>query len=303
MNPRIPVILDTDIGGDIDDTWALALLLQSPELELKLVTTVSGDTTYRAKVAARLLATGGRGDVAIGIGLPSDGLDAPQGHWVADYELNSYPGPLHQDGVGALIDAIMHTHQNITLISIGPATNIAAALAREPRIAQRARFVGMHGSLRRGYGGSQVVVPEYNVKADPEAFRAVLNASWEITITPLDTCGIVQLSGEPYRAVRDCPGRLAQALIKNYRIWAANVPWDWARQFDPEQRSTTLYDTVAVYLAYSEELLKVEQLGLRITDDGYTRIDAQARTVSCATGWKDLAAFEELLVDRLIKYR
>lgn len=69
MQKRIPVILDTDIGGDIDDTWALAMLLNSPELDLKLVVTDTGNTTYRAKVAAKLLEVAGRTDVPIGIGL------------------------------------------------------------------------------------------------------------------------------------------------------------------------------------------------------------------------------------------
>jgi inosine-uridine nucleoside N-ribohydrolase len=55
VNKPIPVILDTDIGGDIDDTWALAMLLKSPELDLKLVVTDTGNTTYRAGVAAKLL--------------------------------------------------------------------------------------------------------------------------------------------------------------------------------------------------------------------------------------------------------
>ena len=65
--PR-PVILDTDIGTDIDDTWALAMLLASPELDLRLITTVSGDVRYRGDLCAGLLAVAGRRDVPIGLG-------------------------------------------------------------------------------------------------------------------------------------------------------------------------------------------------------------------------------------------
>jgi hypothetical protein len=65
--------------------------------------------------------------------------------------------------------------------------------------------------------------------------------------------------------------------------------------------SSTLFDTVAVYLAMSTELAKMEKLGIRVTDDGYTRIDESAKVVNCATEWKDLGAFEDLLVDRLTK--
>ena len=59
---KIPVILDTDIGGDIDDTWALAMMLKSPELDVKLVVTDTGNTTYRVKVAAKMLEIAGRTD-------------------------------------------------------------------------------------------------------------------------------------------------------------------------------------------------------------------------------------------------
>jgi len=65
VHKKTPVILDTDIGGDIDDTWALAMMLKSPELDVKLVVTATGDTTYRAKIVARMLEIGGRTDVPV----------------------------------------------------------------------------------------------------------------------------------------------------------------------------------------------------------------------------------------------
>ncbi|MHC4678158.1 MAG: hypothetical protein ACYTEK_05615 [Planctomycetota bacterium] len=68
-----------------------------------------------------------------------------------------------------------------------------------------------------------------------------------------------------------------------------------------DSSSTTLFDTVAVYLAMSTELVKMEKLPIRVTDDGYTRIDEGAKVIDCATEWKDLDAFEDFLVDRLTK--
>jgi hypothetical protein len=65
-------------------------------------------------------------------------------------------------------------------------------------------------------------------------------------------------------------------------------------------QSSILFDTVAVYLAFSEELLVMEKLGVRVTDDGYTIIDDSARMINSATAWKDLPAFEDFLVRRLI---
>lgn len=296
---RIPVILDTDIGTDIDDTWALAMLLNSPELDLKLVVTETGDTEVRARIVAKMLEIGGRPDVPVGIGLRTEDLPIHHAGWVEGYHLRSYPGPVSDDGVGALIDTIMAAPEPITLICIGPVPNIAAALEREPAIAGRARFVGMHGSVRRGYGGRPQIDAEYNVVRDPQACQQSFAAPWEVTITPVDTCGLVRLTGEEYRAVRDSSAPLARALMENYRLWAAHA--NPAGGIDPDVCSSTLFDPVAVYLAFSEELLVMERLGIRVTDDGYTRIDETAKEIECATAWRDLGAFEDLLVERLIR--
>ncbi|HPM83716.1 MAG TPA: nucleoside hydrolase, partial [Candidatus Anammoximicrobium sp.] len=141
-HPKIPVILDTDIGDDIDDTWALALLLKSPEVDVKMVVSDRGNTVYRAKIIAKLLEVAGRTDVPVGVGIQqSDQEDGRQAAWVADYDLARYPGKVHENGVAALAEAIMSAPQPITLICIGPVPNIQQALKLWPDIAKRARFV------------------------------------------------------------------------------------------------------------------------------------------------------------------
>lgn len=121
---KIPVILDTDIGTDIDDVWALVMLLNSPELDIKLIIPANGNTTYRAKIVAKFLEAAGRNDIPIGIGLhTSDKIEA-QGPWVNDYSLDNYPGIVYKDGIGAMIDQIMYLDEQTTLISIGPVMNI-----------------------------------------------------------------------------------------------------------------------------------------------------------------------------------
>jgi len=298
---KIPVILDTDIGGDIDDTWALAFMLKSPELDVKLITTDTGNTTYRAKIVAKMLEVAGRTDIPVGVGLHLSDRAGRQSGWVRGYDLSAYPGVVHLDGVGAIVKAIMDSREAVTLVCTGPVPNIAAALNREPRIAERARFVGMHGCLRvsppeYGKGGGGVVA-EYNVRADPKACQKVFTAPWDMTITPLDTCGFVRLEGERYLAVRDCDDPLVQAVMENYKVWLKSWHRRWQEEF--EFRSSILFDTVAVYLSFSEELLVMEKLGVRVTDDGYTVTDSTARTVNCATAWRNLPAFKDFLVDRL----
>jgi|GEM_PF-376813 len=293
---KIPVILDTDIGDDIDDTWALALLLKSPEVDLKLVVTDYGDTVYRAKIAAKLLEVAKRTDVPVGIGLRQADKGGRQGPWVADYDLARYPGKVHQDGISALIDTIMNSKERITLICIGPVPNIQAALERKPEIAQRARFVGMHGSVRLGYNGKPPPDPEWNVKANPKACQKAFTAAWPMTITPLDTCGLVRLKGEKYRKIAECGDPVTRAVIENYHIWhKAQQP---QAQTLPDA-SSVLFDTVAIYLAFTDKLINIERLPIRVTDDGFTRIDPSGKEIHCAMSWKDLGAFEDFLVQRL----
>ncbi|MHC4459129.1 MAG: nucleoside hydrolase [Planctomycetota bacterium] len=297
---KIPVILDTDIGDDIDDTWALALLLQSPEFDIKLITTAVGDTLARAKVVAKFLEVADRADIPVGIGLAhaGKGKGHNQDEWVRDYKLSSYPGTIYQDGVQALIDTIMNSPEPITVIAIGPLPNIAAALEREPGIAEKAEYVGMQGSVRRGYEGRKEISKEYNVVTFVKDAQKVFTSDWDMTITPLDTCGIVWLKGEKYQKVLKSKNPLARAIIENYRVWTKS---QGLQESKVDTGSSTLYDTVAVYLAISTKLVKMEKLGIRVTDDGYTVIDNKAKAIDCAAKWKDLDAFEDFLVERLTK--
>ncbi len=307
---KLPVVFDTDICDDIDDTWALVMLLQSPEFDIKLITTAVNNTPEKAKVVARILEIAGRTDIPVGIGIQQNKNNHRQREWVKDYKLSSYPGKVHQDGVQAIVDTIMKSRRPMTVIAVGPLPNIAAALERESKIANKARFVGMHGSIYKGYGGSSNISAEYNVRAYPKAAQRVFTAPWDITITPLDTCGIVHLTGDKYQKVLKANTPLTNALIENYRAWYKqgirnkDLSEEELNKRVNEQinsRSTTLFDTVGIYLGMTEKLVKMEKLGITVTDDGYTRIDKNAKVINCATEWKDLGAFEDFLVDRLIK--
>ncbi|MBL9134251.1 MAG: nucleoside hydrolase [Verrucomicrobiales bacterium] len=296
-----PVILDTDIGDDIDDTWALGLLLRCPELDVKLVVGDYGRPQYRARLLGKLLQSMGRSDIPIGIGIEVAGVggEESQGPWLEGYDLATYPGKVHPDGVQSMIDVIMASPEPITLIAIGPLSNIAEALSREPRIAHRARFVGMHGSLRVGYGGSTNIAAEWNVKCSPGACQKALSATWDVRITPLDTCGRVQLDGPQFARLRDSGDPIAKIILENYRVWAGRRK-DLAPK-DVNERSSTLFDCVAIYLAASRgaDFCRLETLPVRVTDDGFTRISEGAKTMTAATSWRDLGAFNQWMVDRL----
>lgn len=296
----IPVVFDTDIGGDIDDTWALAFLLASPELDLKLVVTAVENTPEKARIVARLLERAGRTDVPVGIGIKGSDKPTNQAEWVKDYDLGSYTGKVHQDGVQAMIDVIMRSERLVTLIAVGPVPNVAEALRREPRIAERARLVVMGGSIdhrRRGVDGP---FAEYNVRADAKAARAAYGASWDVTMTPLDTAGTVVLRGDIYARVRDAETPLARAIMENYRAWAKVSRW--SSPDAPNSRSSTLFDTVAVYLAFANDFCNMQEVRVRVTDEGHTVRDPQGKPTHVALTWKDQGAFKRLLVDRIVGY-
>ena len=86
----VPVILDTDIGDDIDDTWALAMLLGSPQVDLRLVVTASDDTPTKTRLLAKILEKMGKTDIPIGTGVKNSDNPIHQAQWLGDYQLDTY---------------------------------------------------------------------------------------------------------------------------------------------------------------------------------------------------------------------
>ena len=290
---KTPVIFDTDIGDDIDDTWALAMLLRSPDLDIKLITTTFGKAEYRAKLIARLLTVAQRTDIPIGLGEGGHDGTGGQDAWVKDYKLADYPGKIHQDGAAAIIDLIEKSPQPLTIIAIGPLNTMSAVLERRPEIAGKVNFVGMHGSVRRGYDNNKDPAPEWNVKANVPAARKVLSAPWRhAAITPLDTCGLLRLTGKRFQTLKESPDPLVKAILENYRLWAKK------ERLDQIDGSSVLFDTAAVYLAYPGQrpLMKREMLSIGVTDKGFTAIDPAGAKMDVATEWTDLDAYHDLMV-------
>ena len=302
---KIPVILDTDIGGDIDDTWALAMLLNSPELDVRLIASCSGNTVYRAKLIAKLLEKAGRVDIPVGVGIKENRMETHekgQGPWVADYDLGKYPGRVYDDAVKAMSEIILSSREPVTIISIGPSTNLAALLDGNKNIAPMCRYVGMLGSIKRGNfvindcSGGKAPKKEYNVICDIPAAQKVLLAPWKsMVITPLDTCGWIRLTGEKYGKILASRLPLAMAVIENYKMWNSVD-----KRFNDSSESSVLFDTVAVHLAYSEKFLSMKEMGIRIADDGMMLEDPAANKMRVALEWSDLEGFEDYLVKRLL---
>ena len=298
-NKQIPVILDTDIGMDIDDTWALSFLLKCPEFDVKLITTSTDDTTIKAKLVAKFLEVAGRTDIPIGIGPSESRRKGNLYSWIKDYELSEYSGTVNKNGMEILCSTIMESPDPITIIAIGPLRTVAGALKLNPDITENARFVGMHGSIRIGYKGIPYPYPEYNVKHDIQSCREVFHAPWKKTITPLDTCGNIVLSGDNFERIMNCDNTIVKIIKENFEIWAEKNRV--TEMITKDKRTSTLFDTVAIYLGFTEDLLNIEDLKITVTEKGITKISEEGDNIRCATSWKDIQAFKDLLVNRLIK--
>ncbi len=296
---KIPVILDTDIGSDIDDTWALIQLLNSPELDTRLIVSATANTEYRARIVGKMLELAGKTDIDVGIGVMGGSANEFQLPWVKDYELSDYPGKVYEDGIDAMIRTIHASEIPVTLIVIGPCKNIKEALKRDPTIATKVNFIGMHGAIDVGYGGKSPAVPEYNVYGDKESFQAVLDADWlSMEITPLDTCGQTILQGELYQEIFTSEDPLIKALMENYAYWSERVTWMKADFMDT--KSSTLFDCVAIKMAYDKSNLVYETMTIEMDSDGLTRRSKTGASVNVAMRWENEPEFFRHLTKRLL---
>lgn len=256
-----PILLDTDIGTDIDDAFALTLVLKSPELRLLGVTTVSGDTRARARLAAKMLWVGGRRDVPVAAGVPGKTLPIAQTKWASDFSASHL---LREPAVHLLSRFLSRYPRRITLVAIGPLTNVAALLKQDPRTGSKIkRLVMMGGSIMRGYDHHSHPDPEYNIVSDVPAAQVVFSSGVPIVMAPLDVTAMLALDAQGRRRVfgRDAP--LNQALGALYRLWGRPVP--------------ILYDPMAVSLLINPHLCRFKPLAVSVDHAGYTRVQSGER--------------------------
>ena len=298
---KIPVILDTDVGSDIDDTWAIAMLLRSPEFDVKYIIVSEDDTVHKAKLTAKMCRDLGHGDIPIGIGFKTGEGTNPQASWVGDFELSDYPGKIYEDGVAGFVDTVMASDEMITVIAIGPLQNIALAIVREPKVADKIRIVGAHGSIYKGHSEDHPD-SEYNLRARTAEAQNILRSKIEFVFVPLDVTAHLVLDGERYQRVlkaREDGDVYAKTVLDNFDAWmVANNCTYYKTQ------STCLYDTAAVYRALSDELFETEDLPIWMDDGAYTKIDPErGKMINCAVRWRDVDAFYDFLTDRLLGVR
>jgi inosine-uridine nucleoside N-ribohydrolase len=212
-----------------------------------------------------------------------------------------------------MVEIVMKSTEEITIICIGPLVNLAEAVRRDSKFSEKTKIVAMLGSLRSGWFPDHPPVSEYNVICSTKSAQKVFQ-TWhgdgKIVITPLDTCGRVFLSGQLYSdwKVHAISGKSAVSLgiYQNFDLWTQKrkpKPMSDGKVLF-EDCSSTLFDTVAVFLAFSTDFLKMENLHIVIENDGKMKEVPQgtpgSSPVLCATEWTDMEAFNKFLVERLI---
>ena len=259
-----PVIFDTDIGTDIDDAYALAALIHRPELELLGVTTVSSDAVARARLAAKLLSVAGgqwsRVPVYAGVSTPAQYMK--QVEWAAGFQSSA----LHESGaVDFMRREIEARPGEITLITVGELTNVAALLQSEPGIAKKIRAISlMGGSVYRGYAAGSKPEPEWNIKSNAAAAKVVFESGVPLLVAPLDSTADLQLTPEMRVEVFARGVPLNDALAALNSIWRHTNPW--------KGENPTLFDVLAVELVAPRRPREMKALHIDVEADGLTRV-------------------------------
>jgi purine nucleosidase len=222
------IILDTDIGSDVDDAMALALVLGRPDLDLVGITTVYGDTALRARLAARYASLAGRRlDVHAGIPTPLSGRDV----WWAGHEGSMHPGLdgetyASDDAVSYLVETVAARSGELDVVAIGPLTNIAAALRRDPAFTDHVRTLWVMGG---SFEGSEV---EHNFLSDAEAARVVFESGIPTVVTGLDATRRIVIQQPQLDRIRTS-GELGASLARDIDQWWSYWNETWNVPHDP----------------------------------------------------------------------
>src|ERR1700685_399422 len=281
------IIIDTDIGDDVDDAFAVALALRSPELEILGITTTFGDTETRAKLLDRMLGEVGRQDIPVAVGAPTHAgnVFTQKGYAEGGHVARTS----HPQAVDFILEQIRRYPGQITLIAIGPLMNVGALIDKEPDTFRKLRrVVLMGGSVYRGYGdvgyfpahGPQA---KWNILNDIPSAQKLFASGVPLYGMPLDSTqvkldevrrGILFRSGTP----------LTDALTLLYHQWGQETP--------------TLFDVMTVAYVLNPKICPVQAMRIRVDDKGFTRVEQGAANAQVCLD-SDSDAFFRLYMSRV----
>lgn len=263
------VLIDTDPG--IDDSLAILLALASPEIQLEGIVTVHGNSSVDQATINALsvleLAKANEVAVAKGFALPlvQPSLLAAETHGDSGLGYAQLPEPRGRPGVrhgsDFLIDKILSNPGEITLVAIGPLTNVAFAIRQEPRLVEAVRdVIVMGGSIQ--YPGNATPLAEYNVFVDPHAAHMVYHSGMPLTLVPLDvTYQCILMPGHVKRLQKN-PSPLSRFIEDSTRFYM---------EFHDEYQKIAgcaINDPLALALAFAPELCDYQELYVDVDISG-----------------------------------
>jgi inosine-uridine nucleoside N-ribohydrolase len=260
------IVFDTDIGDDIDDAFALALLLSTPDIKLAGITTAWGNTQLRAELTQRLLCETGREEIPVFAGprtYPRKDAPFTQTLWASHY---AGPQKNWPDAIAFLSDIIRKHPGRVTLISVSPLSNVGALFDKDPEAFHMLeRVVIMGGSVRIGYGDlgfapPHGIDPEYNILLDIPSARKLFTSGVPLYVLPLDSTQL-KLDEVKRNALFSQDTPLVNALSALYHEWTASTR-------DP---TPTFYDIVATAYALDPGFCPTTPMHIEVDDKGYTR--------------------------------
>jgi inosine-uridine nucleoside N-ribohydrolase len=258
-----PILFDTDIGTDIDDAYALALILRSPELQLVGVTTVSGDAVARARLAAKLLAVegGAAAKIPVYAGTSTATQYIKQTEWAAGF---TSPALHTEGGVAYMRKEIEARPGTLTIVAVGELTNVAALLKSSPDIAKKIKRIAlMGGAVRRGGQPGSTPQPEWNIKSNAAAAQVVFASGVPLVVAPLDSTADLKMLPEHRVRVFSRGTPLTDALAALDFIWRSTNNW--------KGETPILFDLLAVAAVYAPDLATFAPLHVVVEADGLTR--------------------------------
>jgi purine nucleosidase len=259
------IIVDTDIGDDVDDAFALALAVKSPELQILGVMTTFGDTETRAKLTDRFLGEVGLPEIPVLAGKASATKNPmTQRRYAEGGRFTKAP---HGDAVEFLLEQIRKYPGEITLIAIGPLMNVGAAIDKDAQtFRELKRVVLMGGSIRRGYGDLGYTapvppMPEWNILNDVASAQKLFAAGVPLFVMPLDSTQLKM--DEVKRAFLFSQGTaVTDQLAVLYHLWGQETP--------------TLFDPMTIAFVLRPDLCPVQGMHIRVDERGFTRAEPGA---------------------------
>ena len=288
---RIPIILDTDIGDSIDDALALAFALQSPELDVRAVTTVIDDVESKTRLAWKMLGVYNRRDIALAMGASEPLLDPTMAAASKVFEVltrnDIIPEIARRRAVELIVETVLQSRGKITIVAIGPLTNIALAIKTDPRIKNSIERIVIMG------GAYLTSESEYNVKRDRVAADIVFHSGVPITAVGLDVtsqCRLREKDIDRMRLATDPSGLFLVRLI------------DLAEE-QTHDANPTLYDPLAIAAVFRPDLLEMQAgtVDVPLAGPGQTIFKPAAGSTTQVAVKVNAAPFMELFVDRVTR--